>query len=531
MTYLIRLKTMHQTYKGSITVFAVLSLMVMLSTILAFLEVTRYQTYKEMLQLTSDSVTESLFAGYQRELWDSYHLLGMEAAEQNGEISFIYQEALAKNYAKSIEEDGQVYVAKLKQSNMKSFDLITDKDGMVYERAVAQMVRHMTGLTFLEDFMSDFDFFSENQLEMDQGNSIVKEAENAIKEGFENQKSAENLDEWNKKEAIEGTPFEIAEEMSEVEKKAGLLSLLVEDTSQLSKKTIVGTDLLSSRNRFEGNGKLSIGEEREGVFTDRILMNLYHMKTFEHYKADKGMLGTDVDGDTLEEAPNSKTSNSKTLNSKDFDYKILDYELEYLLHGKDSDIENLKATCQNLFSAREALNYAYLQTDEVKKAEALAMAELIGGASLNPLLVEAIKQGILFSWATVESLLDMRTLLAGRKIALFKNADNWTSSLENLAEFKEGFVMAKESEAGINYEGYLTFLLLMQSRGDSAYRAMDLMEGYIRNSTGRMDFRMDTIIVQAEIEYSYAFSHAFFALDMDYQLCNQTGYSYLQKIG
>ena len=48
----------------------------------------------------------------------------------------------------------------------------------------------------------------------------------------------------------------------------------------------------------------------------------------------------------------------------------LQYELEYILAGKNSDIENLRWVAGRLILFREAANAVYLYSDRVKVAEA-----------------------------------------------------------------------------------------------------------------------------------------------------------------
>ena len=48
----------------------------------------------------------------------------------------------------------------------------------------------------------------------------------------------------------------------------------------------------------------------------------------------------------------------------------LDYELEYILEGHASDRENMETVASKLLMVRFVPDYAYIQTDSEKKAEA-----------------------------------------------------------------------------------------------------------------------------------------------------------------
>ena len=185
--------------------------------------------------------------------------------------------------------------------------------------------------------------------------------------------------------------------------------------------------------------------------------------------------------------------------------QILDYELEYLIHGLDTDQENLKGVVKELFLIREMANYGYLQTDTAKMAQAYGIATTLGAASGNPLVVETIKQGILIAWASAEALLDVRGLLAGKKIPMWKTSDTWTSDLSCIGQYKTSFVTAKESEMGLTYEQYLVGLLYTKSDKVISERALDLIEGNIRLQEGYEEFCVDHIMVEAQIQYTYEY--------------------------
>ena len=62
----------------------------------------------------------------------------------------------------------------------------------------------------------------------------------------------------------------------------------------------------------------------------------------------------------------------------------LQYETEYVLHGKPSDIENLKSTVLQLLLLRETANYIYLCSNPGKSGEAEALAVAIALAAYSP---------------------------------------------------------------------------------------------------------------------------------------------------
>ena len=144
----------------------------------------------------------------------------------------------------------------------------------------------------------------------------------------------------------------------------------------------------------------------------------------------------------------------------------------------------------------------YLQTDSVKQQEAYGIATAIAASVGIAPAAGLIAQGILAAWAYAESILDVRTLLAGGRISWMKTAQSWTSSLSGMGELLSGNMRAKEQEGGEAYRDYLQKLLWLHSRRSLAYRAMDLMELY-GEQNGNKTLRMDALIMELQADFSY----------------------------
>ena len=129
----------------------------------------------------------------------------------------------------------------------------------------------------------------------------------------------------------------------------------------------------------------------------------------------------------------------------------------------------------------------YLQTDAAKQQEAYGIATAIAASVGIAPAAGLIAQGILAAWAYAESVLDVRTLLAGGKIGWMKTAESWTSSLSGRGVLVAGNVCAKEPESGESYKDYLRKLLWLHGERTLNYRAMDLMELYGEIEDGRID--------------------------------------------
>ena len=513
--------------RASLSIYAALSMMLIASVIFVFLEGAREREMSSILQMNADATIESLFAGYQKSLWDTYHLLGVPLSSKGSELNLANQEGELLSYGQAMLQPTSsgkwlkgmyLYRGELSNIDMKAYCLMTDQDGRIYQKQVAQNMKALSGAGWVESLLSDLDLLCNLEKDEEEERGIYDAAVEALRKSREKQDKSENgkskksktagnetakangnlvknsenknkssrngrskdrtgeQSQIKRSDVIKDTPLEQSDRIQ----KSGVLSLVVADTKALSAKSLEGQDLVSERNCFQGNWTEEFGSTgiADTVFYEKYLTDLFHSKIF---------------GCFLSPAEN----------------KDLSYELEYLIGGKKRDTDNLKIVVEKLFLLREAANYGYLLTDAGKVSETLLMAEAIGGASLNPLLVEAIKQGLLFSWAATESILDIRALLQGKRIPLMKTADLWTSSLANLTTLLDGKMQAKESPAGRCYKEYLCGMLFLEDGARTSFRAMDLEELWIQKAAGDEEIRMDQMMVAACVQFTYDYPRPF----------------------
>ena len=155
-------------------------------------------------------------------------------------------------------------------------------------------------------------------------------------------------------------------------------------------------------------------------------------------------------------------------------------ELEYAAAGKDSDLSNLTQVLTELFAIREALNFLHIMTDSALKEEARAVAETIGALTMVPglsLLVECL---VITAWATLETFMDLRLLLEGKRAALIKRPEDWMTGLADVLTFAVTLALPEEKlrdvPAGQSYEDYLLLLLLPLDASTRNYRIMDMIQ-------------------------------------------------------
>lgn len=189
---------------------------------------------------------------------------------------------------------------------------------------------------------------------------------------------------------------------------------------------------------------------------------------------------------------------------------ILAYEMEYFLGGKESDRENLSDAVHRLLAVREGMNLVHILTDPQKRAEARGLAMTITGVgALTPLLM-ITTFFVMSVWALGESLMDVRGLLAGKKIPLLKVKTDWQLELEQLLSMgKEHVVGTGECDTGLSYLSWLKILLFMSNIVLQEFRMMDLIQMNLRQ--GQDSFRMRRCVYQIRIQGDFYGKHVFFS--------------------
>ena len=185
------------------------------------------------------------------------------------------------------------------------------------------------------------------------------------------------------------------------------------------------------------------------------------------------------------------------------------YQIEYMIAGEKSDLENLEKVVKRLIRWREAANVIYLFSDAGKCAEAELLALTLTAVLQTPALVKLVKASILFAWAYMESLSDVKCLLKGGRIPLMKTAADWKTGLANIADFSGNIPDGENSGHGLSYQDYLRIMLFLENSERKNMRAMDIMEMDIRTTAGNVNFRMDACFDSylSEISMSSAFGY------------------------
>lgn len=473
---------------GSITVFAVITMVLVLGFLLMLLEGARMNEMQRIARLRTEMSFESAFANYNSTLWETYHLLGFNLEDAN---------CLIEEYASSgyneYEYGINLCLLKLDEVEIEGYTLLTDGEGRAYIQAVSSYMRnnilYETAKLLYNQFQAIKNLIDSSKItgteiddalksleELDSQDTSKPENQNSGSRqtfGYGNSHGTAGVSEDSDRENAVGTS-NILEESQRIQK-TQLLELVVQDTTELSNAQFDLTQSVSQRELSKG--KNSIIKETEWL--DRVLLQQYLLTYLADYSNPQSNRG-------------------------------LSYELEYLIAGKDNDIENLRTVVNELLLIRETANFVYLLSDEEKVLEAELLATILAGVSANPGIIEVVKIALLLAWSFAESVLDVRALLQGKKVPLIKSRELWTLALENIGNLEEEYLLAKESEFGISYKTYLGILLLFQNDRSLTYRAMDVQEITMQRADSSL--HMDEFVVHMQGTNTYLCAPVFASL-------------------
>lgn len=446
--------------RGYITVFLSLTLTLLLSLVLTVIEGARISAIRMKFECVADIGMNSVLAEYHRELLKQYDLLFVDTSYGNSP-SIGNTEAHLRNYIqKNLEGKARYGFGKARDflnmqvetADILEYSIASDEEGNVLKRQVTDYMADYPIGTLLEKLtghkmrldnlgLETRDLAGERQskeVEIEEIGLPVQEVEAGV---------------------FEEVPLNNPADIANATRSIGVLNLVISDISSVSTVKISPNEYISHRGLMKGSG---ICEEavRTGGAPNDLLYLAYLFDKCGYY------------GNQKEDS-------------------LLQYQIEYLVEGQDTDWKNLEQVARRLLRWRETANFIYLLSDGGKMAEAEAMALALTAVTLNPALAEPVKYTILFAWAYVESLQDIKDLLGGGKVPLMKTAGDWKTGIDSIKNVKGSLSDTGGSGSGLSYREYLEILLFMTNDHDRTFRSMDLMEMDIRKTPGNSRFRMD----------------------------------------
>lgn len=483
--------------KGTITVFMSLIGVLFLSLLCTTIESARMQGCRAKAAAALDLGMFSVMGQFERELLERYDVFFLDGAsggssysmeQVNQELSEFMEYNVDPNKGRLLK-GFDPFSIRMTGTEVTGVSLATDDNGAAfYQQAVGFMRENFPTevLSALLERRSDGERLEEAAELYEKRDEVVA---GQLEELEQQQKELEQRQEAERQQA-EAAGQEIiqpeTEEKPELPASKNPLLVIAKIKQKGLMKLVLGEKAVSEKalpsespsKRSRKKGSLAVEKKYSGLTSDLI---------FQEYLFERFSLFTDEEKEG-----------------------VLDYELEYILCGKNSDEKNLKSVINRLLLLREGANFLFLASDTASMESARAVAALLVGMIPIPGLATVTAYALLLAWAYAESLLDLRELMAGGKVPVLKNQDSWRldlMSIPDLMEILEG--TDGSSENGLSYAGYLQILYTLGSRSKYPMRALDMVEGYMRQRPATADFRIDHAICKIETSANYTIPSLF----------------------
>lgn len=467
--------------RGYITVFLSLSLTLILSLVFTVIEGARISAIRMKFECVTDIGMNSVLAEYHRELLKQYDLLFVDTSYGGSHPGIANTEAHLRNYAQKNCQSGEgqhlfgsrdFLAMDIGAVEISEYSVASDDNGAVLKRQVT-------------DYMGDYplgavlDKISAN-IGLLQGAGIDTKDVDAWRQQYEAEIASIGLPERETEDGgKEEVPLNNPADSVNAMRSSGVLNLVLENSSEVSAvKVDLGNYISHRPGRMTGTGLCAEAVETGGAPNELV---------FQAYLFEKcGYYGAEMDK------------------------SLLKYQMEYIVAGRDTDWQNLEQVAKKLLRWREAANIMYLLSDGAKMAEAQALALALTAVMLMPALAEPVKYTILFAWAYVESLQDVKTLLGGGRVPIFKTAADWKTGIGCLNNVR-GSLTEDSGGNGLNYKEYLQIMVFLQDAESRTERAMDIMEMDIRQTPGNAGFRLDGCFdtYRAHLEMTSRFGYSY----------------------
>lgn len=437
--------------RGYITVFfaASMALIVLLFNVMIF-GICKWGGYSKA-QSAVDTAMISEFGEYNRELWNRYGLIFVDSAYTTQESSLNLskkhlKECLTNNFDESFPSvlgGKDLYGLSVSKCEIDGVRMATDDGGRALLEQAVLLMRYKYGEGYISDLIS---FASEAEgylISPDDYISSASSAEAALEADYD----LTDYSGW-----VQSVSCDVPDSFEGSLSYFSILRKILPEPESVSKKTINDSNLAGNRSLNTGNLKT----DYEVSAIDKCIFTEYLFETLSSY---------------LNENENVSPA----------------YQTEYLIAGRQSDIQNLEIVSKRIMYIRLAADILSLLSDsermEVIKAVSEGVMSLLGAPEASPLLEAVIVAG----WSYLEAESDMRILMSGKKVSFMKSHDEWRTGL--LGIFSKG--AGDGDEEGLGYRDYLRIFLFTSDKEVLMKLFENVIEADIRAVSGYEYFRLD----------------------------------------
>lgn len=494
--------------KGSVTVFFSLFMAVFLVLIQVVFRSVQIAGGRVQAESGVEEGLYSVFAGYDRELFERYHVFFLDGGYgtgklQPGRMYQVVEEGLMKSCFPGKKTPGirgeNLWECSKKSGAITGYTLAADQRGRAFKIQAADYMKETAGIQGIQLLLEREKVQSQIVEEQEKEGTLerAKEAQKAYEEAREQagKQAEETSDHQESTEENENqvtvprdfvNPLEVIKQL----RTRGILALVLPGDTEISQSSFAGVISLTEGKCQSGMGTLHYGENPDTVWNDLIFRE-YMMKHLDCY--------------------GSKNANQDEAKER------LAYQLEYVIAGKETDRDNLKSVVSRLLAVREAANMVYLMKDPVSQSQIHDMALIICSAIGLPVLESVVSLALQAAWAFGESVLDLRQLLQGGNVPLVKTKSSWSLSLDHLGEFPQLFQQKQEiHKEGLSYTDYLRILLSTGKSENQVLRTMDVVQQTMRTIEGQQNFQMDLCVSYLQVEMEISCGNRDFSIQREY---------------
>lgn len=420
--------------KGQITVFLSLMVSVLLVLGTVMLKVVLVQGAKSKSIMCARTSLSDLQAGYNRYIYDHYHILLFDKNGNDKGEGYVEQE-IYNNLQQNLGDDFDI--VNLEVTNYE----------MVYDNACQS----------LKEQINDYVKYAAIECGIDYIKTATGGKDGTLSDSIYEQSFGESETEFDPLQLLNKNQDDPRDQTGKIRGSLLLATVVPEDLT-VSDYTMVYEDIVPVR---------SID-----FFEDIFEVNS-HFDDFDDMKADMKAYGTW--SDSLTQAGANVAYASAVFNNaieQDVnDTSVLCCELEYLICGFPTDALNLQGVVNRIVAMRMPINYLFLLSNPEKKSIIFEVAASISAVTLVP--VSILEHLIAGCWAYAEAVAEVKGLLKGERMPFTKTNANWITDLDNLS--KTIYDGGKSDSNGLTYKDYLLILLAMNN-DKLGYRMLDLMQ-------------------------------------------------------
>ena len=510
--------------KGAITVFMTLLFGMILSLVLVTIENVRFLTGESYVRLSSKGALYAVFGEYNRELYEDYGLFGYGGYSQKN------QDELSRNIERQLQtalgqQDKAASSANIDLYRIHDISCtIADIKSVADREELYRQIKLFLASETVEDVLDRLfkkDDSTSSKVGVDGLRDLFREDTTAWS------KSLEQTEKYEKGEMDDPSQF-----VGENRKFDGKDGQFAEANKRSVRKAesagnvMDGDDGMATQDHANGNPLESFCElMRDGILqlvcdTEKLSGEDQQAKSIGQAAGLLKELLSTKEGFDLQ--GNLTPTGQKLLLMRYafcvFSCYTTDRNrstgcgLEYLIEGKENEKDCMLGIVNRMLLLRTMINYAYVNTDEQLKAESLATATAIAGATGLPPVIQAVNQTILLILAVEESLIDITALLCGYKVPLFKQHASFQMRYSEICMVSKSFLRKKAeiykkgggviTGKAMSYMQYLGMLMALTAEKSMRERAISLIETDLRERYNQT-FCIDQCIDQAKVKVVY----------------------------